>query len=324
MFIRLFLCIVLASTLLSCKSKQERRCFDKKIVIGVQNNCFSALVLIAKEQGYFDQEGVEVELAFYPSGKLAHNALLRGEVDLCTVADMPIAAGGVRDSSTVVAVIGKSGKEKRVSARVDHGIESAADLKGKRIGTQENSSVHFFLSVLLTETLIPEDSCTIVFMDAVDLPVALEEGTIDAFAMRNPYSRMVKESLGDTIIELYSGFYLAHFLLAKKTGSEHPCENSTKAVLRALLQSEELCRAEPQRAIEAISMALPGDRRSEVMHDYFDYTFSISLDKVLLLTLEKQYSWKYPSHTAVPDFTERLNPHYLRAVAPNTVTVRGE
>lgn len=320
-FARQFLLFAALFFLFSCKEKEGSAPAGEPLVIGVQSNCFSALVLIAKEKGFFEKEGVAVTLKFYPSGKVAHQALLRGEVDLCTVADMPIAVGGILDSSRIIATIGKTNREKKISARVDRGIRSVKDLKGKRIGTQKNSAVHFFLSVLLTEHLLSEDSLEVVFLPAAELPDALERGDIDAFSMRNPFSSDIKARMGNRITEFYSTIYLSHLVLAKHATRLQSKDDDIQRILKALIVSEHFCYNNPNAAIAAIAEALPGDRLLEVQSDFNDYNFSVGLDKVLLLTLERQYSWKYPQLAVLPDFIHRFEAQYLKRVNPSLVSV---
>ena len=126
----------------------------------------------------------------YPSGKLAFQAMLRGEVDVATVADMPLMHHGFSsDGVAVVATVATVDEGAWIVARRDRGIESPADLKGKRIGTQKNSAVHFFLGMFLLANRITADDVEVVFMEATELPGALASGGIDAFSMRNPFIR---------------------------------------------------------------------------------------------------------------------------------------
>ena len=50
----------------------------------------TALVHIAQAKGYFLEEGIDMEIKDYSAGKFALAALLRGELDVGTVADLPI------------------------------------------------------------------------------------------------------------------------------------------------------------------------------------------------------------------------------------------
>jgi len=62
----------------------------KKVTLGISKSFLSIPVYIAQEQGYFAYEGLDITIQEYPSGKLATQAMLAGEMDISTVADMPI------------------------------------------------------------------------------------------------------------------------------------------------------------------------------------------------------------------------------------------
>lgn len=90
----------------ACKKENEltsSKTADLKMVtIGLQNNCAVAMLLIAKANGYFKEQGLNVEFKFYPSGKLAYKGMLAGEVNYSTVADMPIASHGVNVDARII------------------------------------------------------------------------------------------------------------------------------------------------------------------------------------------------------------------------------
>ena len=62
----------------------------EKVRLGISKSFLSIPVYIAKEQGYFAKGGLDVAVKEYSSGKKATQGLFAGEVDISTVADMPI------------------------------------------------------------------------------------------------------------------------------------------------------------------------------------------------------------------------------------------
>ncbi|NCC53035.1 MAG: hypothetical protein EOM20_17740, partial [Spartobacteria bacterium] len=158
------------------------------IRIGIQDNTACSLIWIAKAEGYFEKNGLDAELVRYPSGKLALQGLLNGEADYVTCADMPLALQGFETNEVrIIATIAQNNNGAWIIARRDAGIQTPADLRNKRIGTQKNSAVHYFLSQFLIYHQISTAEVQIVFLPATALPEALDQGEIDAFSMRNPF-----------------------------------------------------------------------------------------------------------------------------------------
>jgi len=63
----------------------------EKVTIGISaTSLLASLVHIAEERGYFLEEGIDVEVKGYPTGKDALAATLSGELDMGTVGDTPI------------------------------------------------------------------------------------------------------------------------------------------------------------------------------------------------------------------------------------------
>jgi ABC-type nitrate/sulfonate/bicarbonate transport system substrate-binding protein len=317
------LCTVLVS---AC----GRRAPDRDVVslrLGVQDNVICALPFIAAQQGYFRDHGVDVVIRRYPSGKLALNAMFDGEVDVAAVADMPVMANSFRrDDYAIFGTIASTDSGAWLVARKDQGISKPADLKGKRVATQRNSAVHFFLSMFLLKNRLAETDVDLRFMPAAELPAALADGRIDAFSMRNPFMNEAKALLGETALEMFDrDVYRQTFNLVtwKRLLKEDP--DIWQRVLLAIADAEDLLVRDETAGRAALVSYLGGDREAEILGDWHKYTFVLSLDQSLFVTLEAQAEW---AATRNPDLGAEL-PNYwhfidtgpLRAVKPQAVSI---
>jgi len=298
-----------------------------KVRLGIQDNATCALVFIAAGEELFKQEGVDVTIRRYPSGKLALMGMLEGEVDIATVADMPVMSHSfLRNDFAVFANIAGTRAGAWIVARKDKGINTPADLRGKTIGTQKNSAVHFFLSAFLLKHAIPEDEVNILFMKAVDLAGALERGEIDAFSMRNPFIGEAKKKLGDNAIEFFEpGVYRQAFNLAAKREFLDGSLDEVCRVLHALISAEEIASGDDTEAIRIAADGMGKGREAGVSDDWSRYTYAVTLEQSIFITLEDQARWAVQQGTAptstIPNFLEFIDVRALETVRPQAVTV---
>ena len=102
-------------------------------------------VYIAQKQGFFSDEGLDVTVKEYSSGKVATKALFDGKVDMSTVADMPVVFNSFkRNDFCIFATFTYSYAFVKIIARKDMGIKTGANLKGRRVGVNRAHQAIFF------------------------------------------------------------------------------------------------------------------------------------------------------------------------------------
>src|SRR5580700_4181615 len=108
-----------------------------KLSVGVLPNGESDLVYVAAALGYFEAEGLDVELARMPRGRRALGALVRGGVDVAIAGDISLATEDFdRTANVVIATVGHADEHLLVLGRKDRGVAAVSDLKGKRVGIE--------------------------------------------------------------------------------------------------------------------------------------------------------------------------------------------
>lgn len=286
----------------------------------------SALAIIASENGYFGDEGLDVTLSTSVSGKRALAALLVGEVDAATTAQVPIVLAAFEHSnfSTVAAIASLTNVE-RVVARADRGIAKPADLRAKRVATQRGSAVHFFLHMFLLKNGLSEKDIELSFLKAEELPGALERGTIDAFSMREPYVSQATALLGDrAVVFMEPGIYfrtehlaVSNHYITLKPGGVHK-------MIRALLRAEEFARTDPEGAVRIVAAALKV-RQSKLASSWPEFRLKVGLDQSILSSMEDQAMWaigaRLTDKSQFPNFLPFIHVECLEAVRPEAITV---
>lgn len=145
-------------------------------------------VIIAKEQHFFEQHGVNVELVTYPNGTTANHAYEIGDVDgvLSVFADSLMM--NVRGIPTqAVYAIDSSNDADMIVAKPEY--QSLADLRGKVIAIDGiNSFSHLFVIKALEKYKISEGQFRAINLPMSEVLPALESGKIDAGHVYTPES----------------------------------------------------------------------------------------------------------------------------------------
>ena len=182
--------------LTGCENKSEDKS-PEKITVGIPIQPSGALTIIALKKNYFKKHRLDVTVNKYPSGKRALiDGLFTGKDDIVGAAEMPAALSFFkRKDFRIIATTFSCSDVNSIIASRKSGILKKQDLAGKRIGTQKNSAVHYFLDMFLQYNCIPVDKIEMVYMKAEELPQALADGRIEAFSMREPFIEQAKRQL---------------------------------------------------------------------------------------------------------------------------------
>jgi len=182
----------------------------------------------------------------------------------------------------------------RLAARRSAGIESVADLKGKRIATISNTSSGYFLHRLLQSAGLGSDDVEIVrILPLSDMGKALAAGEVDAVTIWEPYMEDAVAALGDDVIE-FSGKGIYHEMFNLNTSAANLSDPEKRAKIvtfvRAIIDASAAIRHDPSLAWPLIhkSGGHPMDviERAWPHHDY-----PALLDPQLLDVMALEEKW---------------------------------
>ena len=153
-------------------------------------------VLSAKEQGFFEEEGITVNLVEFPDGPSEVAAMESGEIDLAY-----IGKGAHRlcilGNATIFAPSSVHTVDK-VVCMPDSGIKSVEDLKGKTIAFNSGSSSESTFNNALTVGGLTRDDVTGMDLSIDNIVPAAVSGSIDAAVCWNPYSGQILQQVKDS------------------------------------------------------------------------------------------------------------------------------
>ncbi len=164
----------------------------EKVTFGTTAWPTNMFAFLAEEKGIFEENGLDVDIEYFPSSSDSSNAFITGNLDLCTYASPdtipPFSRGA--DFDVIIMTDKSLGSDGLVAAS---GINSIADLKGKNIGTQLYSVDHMYLLTLLDQAGMSADDVNIIDMTIADAGTAFIAGQLDAASIWEPYlSRAVE------------------------------------------------------------------------------------------------------------------------------------
>ena len=171
----------------------------EKIIIGSAMTIHNSPVWIAEKKGYFREEGLNVEIREFESGRTALRTMLSAEgIDIVTAAQTPVVFNSfTRNDYAIIGNMVYSDKDMKMLARRDRKISTPSDLKGKTVGVTAGSSGHFFLSLFLAYNGLQMADVKTVDIEATRLPQALIDGQVDAIATWEPHIYKARKVLGD-------------------------------------------------------------------------------------------------------------------------------
>jgi len=323
-FVKMIFAVLGIALLGGCAGQSQAP--KEAVTIGMAKS-LNYMLLVALEQGYFSNEGLEVTIVEYSTGKrVLQDGVFAGEVDMGVVGLGPLTFASLeRDDFKIVGSISTFFDLYRIVARKDAGISTPADLAGKRVATSKGSSFHYFLHNFLIENKLSEEDIEMSFPKAAELPQALADGEVDAFSGREPFISEAQALLGDEAIVFSELELPANTLnLVALDGLVNERPEVVESVLRALLQAEEFIRKNPEKSIKIVAEALEIEE-SELTERWPHVILRVSLDQELIMELENIARWairtELTEQTEEPNYLDYLYVDGLEKVNAKIVTV---
>ncbi len=303
----------------------------KKITLGIQTGPANALPMVAKDKGFFEQQGLDVELKEFTAGKFALEAFLGGSLDFSISGDVPVALATIQGNNKFLIpaqVVGKTQNEVRIVARKDGDLNTAENYfksKKRKLATSIGGGPEFYTYEFLNKIGISKDQIEIISQKPEDMPAALISGSIDAISIFDPLAFIAEKQLGDKSItftdkDIYSELYVIE---AKENIKQN--SDDLEKLLRGLIAAEIFTKNNPEEA-KAIVMKYTKLNKETLDGIWGSFDFRISLTPQLNEFLEREAQWakdtgKISKETNIPDFREIIFDAPLRKIDPSAVNL---
>ncbi|HYQ62483.1 ABC transporter substrate-binding protein [Actinophytocola sp.] len=226
-------------------------------------NAGFATFLLAQSQGYFADEGLDVQFSLPPSGTQAAQQVIAGGADIALVTPEPVIIGASKGTDLAYFASYYGDWIYSLATLDGSHISKVADLKGKRIGvTNVSSSGATFARVALQMAGLREDDATLVPIGVGAQQVsAIKDGQVDALALWDTQYQIVKNAgihLTDLPVQEMAGVFGGGFA-ARKSRLDADSDAFVKFG-RAFAKGVVYTQANPEAAIRAMWKVEPDTR----------------------------------------------------------------
>ena len=154
--------------------------------------------VIAQENGYFEEEGIKVNLELFNAAKDRDAALQAGQLDGVLADETAIAI--YQNSDMDMQITGATNGYWTLVATEQSNIHSVEDLKGKKIGISENTMIEYLADDITTLNGIAAEDFEKVAIPAMPARLeALRNNQIDAAILPAPFN---ETAIADGAVEI--------------------------------------------------------------------------------------------------------------------------
>ncbi len=160
----------------------------KEVRIGYQK---TGVLVIARQQAvlekHFAAKGVGIKWVEFTSGPPLLEAMSVGSIDFGAVGDSPPIFAQAANANIVYAAGQRISNGQGILVPQNSAIRTIADLKGKRVGFTKGSSAHNIVVQTLEKAGLTYSDITPIYLTPPDAGPAFANGSIDAWAVWDPY-----------------------------------------------------------------------------------------------------------------------------------------
>ncbi len=168
------------------------------------------------------EQGVGVKWTEFPAGPVLLEGLNVGSIDFGTVGEAPpIFAQAAGANLVYVGNEPPSPASEAIVVPKGSSLRTLADLKGKKIALNKGSNVHYLLLKALERAGVAYADIQPVFLPPADARAAFERGSVDAWAIWDPFLAAAEKQIGARVLADGKGLVANYqFYLASRTYAE--------------------------------------------------------------------------------------------------------
>jgi NitT/TauT family transport system substrate-binding protein len=230
------------------------------ILVGTLPIPDNAPLFLAIEEGYFEEEGLEVETQNVAGGSAALPAMVAGDLQFSTSNWTTVlqAAGQGLPAQMVWEMSGPKEGVNGILVAGDSPVQDPADLRGQRVAVNTLAGlVELQVRECLAAAGLQDGDYTLVEIPFPDMPAAVQQGNVAGAFMGEPFVTIAEEQGQRVVAEptVNCGERVAEMpVIGFMTTSQYSAENPevVAAFARAVERGAELAESDPQAIVDIL------------------------------------------------------------------------
>lgn len=246
-------------------SKDTSSTLDKTLNFGMIGSIDAVPLVIANEKGFFEEEGIKVNIETFKNSKDRDAAFQSGSLDGLICDEIAIAL--YKNANLDVKITGITDGDFMLIAGADSGIKSLNDIRGKSIAISEKTAIEYTLDNILEKNSIDPSDVKKSIVPAI--PTRLEmlrSNNVDAALLPEPFSSL---AIADGGILLGSAMELDTYpsVTAFTQEAINTKETEIKGFLKAYNKAVDYINATPISEFEDViieTVGYPDDMKGKI------------------------------------------------------------
>jgi NitT/TauT family transport system substrate-binding protein len=226
-------------------------------------NC--SAIFIAHDNGYFQDEGIEVELILLIGGEKIMTALQKGEVDV-GFSNVASTIFGFDDGAKFVSIVGGAAQDATcpvhgIFVRNDSPIQTVADLENTKIAVNTNRAIdEVMVPPLITKYGADPSGIQFMPIPFPEMFAALERDEVDAVVQIEPFVTIGNADsklrrISYNYIELQPVTEISSIVAMQPWTEKHP--EQVHAFRQAIIRAAEFANTHPQETRNILRQYVP-------------------------------------------------------------------
>lgn len=195
------LVFVLGISIIGCSNNQPEDVSSKELqelTIGVMPDVDSIPFIIAKHNGYFKEEGIDVKIEHFKSAMDRDTALQTGNID-GAISDM-LSVVFLNDNGFNVKITSKTNGSFKLIAGKDSNISDLENVNNKSIGISKNTIIEYLTDRIMKDSNIDPESPEKVAIPKIPTRLEmLDNGKIDMATLPEPLASVAISKGGKSL-----------------------------------------------------------------------------------------------------------------------------
>ena len=305
---------------------------------GVKDPNISGQLILAKEKGFFDEEGLQVEYRLLPSGTIMPDEVIQAKEKPFAFTQTPVTTLILQDRGLdvkIVAPLADISGTQQVVIREDSGIATPRDLEGKKIGMAKGAAVYIALQSMAREFGVDLTRITFVDLLPAQQLEALQRGEVDGMACWEPWTSRAQAIGGKfyfsgsrSAIPGYEeeiNWLVDQSVLMVLNENLQQHSDKVKALIRAFKKATDFINENPEEAAMILSGPLSADK-TELEKILALNKYSMKMDnlfKIGLLSF-RELLFQNGVISTMPEEKTLYTTEWLEAVDPSLVLITRE